>query len=107
MELERRGRVRRSHARSNWKQEDLDACDRQAVWSACLPDGSRVRRESHARFCERPVVKFRRPTQPGPSMRHRFNFDDQQVRGGFYRSMQHQLEVLLAGVSKAKFVRER
>src|SRR5467141_4003615 len=64
MELERRGRVRRSHARSNWKQEDLDACDRRAVWSACLPDGSRVRRESHARFCERPVVKFRRPTHP-------------------------------------------
>jgi len=27
--------------------------------------------------------------------------------GGFYRSMQHQLEVLRAGVSKAKFVRER
>ena len=64
MGLERRGRIRRSHDRSNWKQEDLDACDRQAVWSACLPDGSRVRRESHARFCERPVVKFRRPTQP-------------------------------------------
>src|SRR5260370_3394365 len=64
MELERRGRVRRSHARSNWKQEDLDACDRRAVWSACLPDGRRVRRESHARFCERPVVKFRRPTHP-------------------------------------------
>src|SRR6516225_1148597 len=33
-------------------------------WSACLPDGSRVRRELHARFCERPVVKFHRPTQP-------------------------------------------
>src|SRR5712664_538484 len=64
MELERRGRVRRSHARSNWKQEDLDACDRRAVRSACLPDGSRVRRESHARFCERPVVRFRRPPQP-------------------------------------------
>jgi hypothetical protein len=29
-----------------------------------LPDGSRVRRESHARFCERPVVEFRRPTHP-------------------------------------------
>src|SRR5215471_4655328 len=36
----------------------------RTVWSACLPDGSRVRRESHARFCERPVVKFHRPTQP-------------------------------------------
>src|SRR6266446_4571586 len=57
MGLERRGRIRRSHDRSNWKQEDLDACDRQAVRSARLPDGSRVRRESHARFCERPVVQ--------------------------------------------------
>src|SRR5882762_7297458 len=71
MELERRGRVRRSHARSNWKQADLDACDRRAVWSACLPDGSRVRRESHARFCERPVVKFRRPTHPHVCARSR------------------------------------
>ena len=29
-----------------------------------LPDGSRVRRESHARFYERPAVQFRRPTHP-------------------------------------------
>ena len=29
-----------------------------------LPDGSRVRRESHARFCERPEVKSLRPTLP-------------------------------------------
>src|SRR5918996_413623 len=36
----------------------------KTVWSAYLPDGSRVRRELHARFCERPVVKFHRPTQP-------------------------------------------
>src|SRR5215471_2891492 len=36
----------------------------KTAWSGCLPDGSRVRRESHARFCERPVVKFHRPTQP-------------------------------------------
>jgi len=54
------------HERNNWKQEDLDACDKanrsiSMVWSACLPDGSRVRRESHARFCERPAVKFQRP----------------------------------------------
>src|SRR6516164_1109522 len=42
----------------------------KTVWSACLPDGSRVRRELHARFCERPAVKFHRPTQPfGP---HRY-----------------------------------
>jgi len=31
MGLERRGRVKWSHDRSNWRQEDLDACDRQAV----------------------------------------------------------------------------
>jgi hypothetical protein len=31
---------------------------------ARLPDGSRVRRESHARFYERLAVKFRRLTQP-------------------------------------------
>src|SRR5450756_788256 len=30
--------------------------------SARSPDGSRVRRESHARFCERPEVKSLRPT---------------------------------------------
>ena len=36
----------------------------KTVWSARLPDGSRVRRESHARFCERPMVQFQRPTQP-------------------------------------------
>src|SRR6478672_4853028 len=41
----------------------------KTVWSACLPDGSRVRRESHARFCERPVVKFHRPTQPQAELR--------------------------------------
>ena len=27
--LEQRGRVRRLHERNNWKQEDLDACDKQ------------------------------------------------------------------------------
>src|SRR5271169_2164278 len=58
MGLERRGRVRRSYDRNNWQQEDADACDRR------LPDGSRVRRESHARFCERLAVKLRRPTHP-------------------------------------------
>src|ERR1019366_7193203 len=31
MGLERRGRVRQSYERSNWQQEDLDACDRQAL----------------------------------------------------------------------------
>jgi hypothetical protein len=31
MELEQRGRVKWSHVRNNWQQEDLDACDRQAI----------------------------------------------------------------------------
>jgi hypothetical protein len=64
MGLERRGRVKRSYDRGNWKQEDFDACDRQAVRLACLLDGSRMSREVHVRFYERPVVKFRRPTHP-------------------------------------------
>src|SRR5215471_12637938 len=51
----------------------------KTVWSACLPDGSRVRRESHARFCERPAVKFHRPTQPfGP---HRYKKDGRWYLG--------------------------
>src|SRR6516225_11496152 len=56
--LEQRGRVRRLHERNNWKQEDLDACDK-------LPDGSRVRRELYARFCERLGVRLPGPTHPG------------------------------------------
>ena len=31
MGLEQRGRVRWLHERNNWKQEDLDACDKQTV----------------------------------------------------------------------------
>jgi len=62
MGLERRGRVKRSHDRGNWEQEDFDTCDRQAVRLACLLDGSRMSREAHVRFCERPVVQSRRPT---------------------------------------------
>ena len=64
MGLERRGRVKRSHDRGNWEQEDFDACDRHAVRLACLLDGSRMSREAHVRFCERPVVQSRRPTHP-------------------------------------------
>src|SRR5215468_1666976 len=36
----------------------------KTVWSACLPDGSRVRRELHARFCERLGVRPPGPTHP-------------------------------------------
>ncbi len=51
MELERRGRVKRSHDRGNWQQEDFDACDRQPLL-ACLLDGSRMSREVHVRLCD-------------------------------------------------------
>jgi hypothetical protein len=43
----------------------MRAIDRQAVRLACLLDGSRMSREVHVRFCERPVVQSRRPTHPG------------------------------------------
>ena len=40
MGLERRGRVKRSHDRGNWKQEDFDTCDRPTDkpfdWRVCL-----------------------------------------------------------------------
>ena len=42
----------------------MRATDRPAVRLACLLDGSRMSREVHVRFCERPVVESRRPTQP-------------------------------------------
>jgi len=31
MGLEQRGRVRRLHHRNNWRQDELDACDKQTV----------------------------------------------------------------------------
>ena len=101
MGLEQRGRVRRLHERNNWKQEDLDASDQQTVpyhWqngmvSACLPDGSRVRRESHARFCERPVVKFHRPTHRHPP--------------GMRRARAHQAEAQSASQERRRQDRRR
>ena len=66
MGLERRGRVKRSHDRGNWKQEDFDACDRQAVRLACLLDGSRMSREVHVRLCDQGMLVWTvgdRPTE--------------------------------------------
>jgi hypothetical protein len=50
----------------------MRATDRQAVRLACLLDGSRMSREVPVRFCERPVVKFRRPTHPGRILEYCF-----------------------------------
>jgi len=66
MGLERRGRVKRSHDRGNWEQEDFDACDRQAVRLACLLDGSRLSREVHVRLCDQEMQVWTvgdRPTE--------------------------------------------
>ena len=49
----------------NCRRRFLRSClDRCTLWSACLPEGSRVRREPHARFCERLGVRLPGPTQP-------------------------------------------
>ncbi len=39
-------------------------CIGNSAMAANLPDGSRVRRESHARFCQRLEVKSLGPTHP-------------------------------------------
>ena len=44
----------------------MRATDTPFDWR-CLLDGSRMNREVHVRFCERPVVQSRRPTHPGSS----------------------------------------
>jgi len=40
MGLEQRGRVRQLHHRNNWRQDELDACDKQTIrdydWGVCL-----------------------------------------------------------------------
>ena len=56
----------------------MRATDRQAVRLACLLDGSRMSREVHVRFCERPVVQSRRPTHPGT--RHAKGHFEAQLR---------------------------
>src|SRR5215471_15798405 len=51
----------------------------KTAWSACLPDGSRVRRESHARFCERLGVRLPGPTHP--YWPHRYKKDGHRYLG--------------------------
>ena len=57
----------------------MRATDRPAVRLACLLDGSRMSREVHVRFYERPMVQSRRPTHPfgaPPSMKIRLRSRD-------------------------------
>jgi hypothetical protein len=66
MRLEQRGRVKWLCLTSNWRQEETpDAMRPSAVRQVCVLDGSGVNREVHAPFCERPEVKFLRPTHHG------------------------------------------
>ena len=60
MDVERRGDVIAWLPMTNLlRREELRAATQPFRW---LDDGSRVSREAHARFCERPRGKFPRPT---------------------------------------------
>jgi hypothetical protein len=68
MGLERRGCVVRPWSLANWKREEPvdEAKPFKDVMSWQRPNiGSRVTREGHARFWERPEVKFLRATRHG------------------------------------------
>lgn len=65
MRLEQRGWVKSLHLAYNWRQDETVQATEPAVmsiWLSCSLDGSGVNREIHAPFCERPGVKFLRPT---------------------------------------------
>src|SRR5215469_7241030 len=61
MELDRRGCVVRPWPLANWKQEE--PVDEAKPFTQRSNIGSRVTREGHARFWERPEVKFLRATR--------------------------------------------
>ena len=61
MGLERRGCVVRPWPLANWKQEE--PVDEAKPFTQRPNIGSRVTREGHARFWERPEVKFLRATR--------------------------------------------
>src|SRR5215831_5680018 len=63
MGLERRGCVVRPWPLANWKQEE--PVDEAKPFKQRSNIGSRVTREGHARFWERPEVKFHRATRHG------------------------------------------
>src|SRR5215472_15253010 len=63
MGLERRGCVVRPWPLANWRREE--PVDEAKPFKQRLNIGSRVTREGHARFWERPEVKFLRATRQG------------------------------------------
>src|SRR5215472_16880682 len=66
MGLERRGCVVRPWLLANWKQEE--PVDEAKPFKQRSNIGSRVTREGHARFWERPEVKFLRATRQGAAL---------------------------------------
>ena len=64
MELDRRGCVVRPRPLANWRQEE--PVDEAKPFMQRSNIGSRVTREGHARFWERPEVKFLRATRREP-----------------------------------------
>ena len=89
MGLERRGCVVRPWPLANWKREEPvdEAKPFKDVMSWQRPNiGSRVTREGHARFWERPEVKFLRATRQTEKDPHRrkpgrFTFDNGHACG--------------------------
>src|SRR6516162_5852903 len=71
MGLERRGCVVRPWLLANWKQEE--PVDEAKPFRQRPNIGSRVTREGHARFWERPEVKFLRATRHGAGLAARRN----------------------------------
>ena len=69
MGLERRGCVVRPWLLANWKQEE--PVDEAKPFKQRSNIGSRVTREGHARFWERPEMKFLRATRRSCSMKNK------------------------------------
>src|SRR3954451_2800370 len=72
MGLEQRGRVRRLHERNNWKQEDLDACDRQTNRSISRSAGCTKRIKRSDPMERRLVWMVRRSSSSRPTWRETY-----------------------------------
>ncbi len=74
MGLDQRGCIVQLSPAANWQQEEpRDEARPLDVCASGLNIGSRVKREFHARFWERPGVKFPRATRQGLPWTGTFN----------------------------------
>src|SRR5437016_11802958 len=67
------------------RRTSMRATDRQSVRLACLLDGSRMSREVHVRFCERPLVQSHRPTHPSRKISSLRNLKSRQDVSSYAR----------------------